>query len=184
MSQNESQHVSASLFGNLSHRQLLVNTGRVAAVGACGCRRSARPCRSERHDPAGARRLRRTRHRAAAMTPSATKNGPHQTRRHGRCLRGPPQATVIRRLRRAIRRQVDVPDERQFIGFDGYKNAMDCLKPGDIAIFTTPPAFRWVHFNYAIEKGLNVFMEKPLTVDGPTTRQDVRARRRSGRART
>ena len=36
------------------------------------------------------------------------------------------------------------------------------LKKGDIAIFTTPLAFRWVHFKYAIEKGLNVFMEKPL----------------------
>lgn len=66
--------------------------------------------------------------------------------------------------------QVDVPPDRRFVGFDGYKKAMDCLKPGDIAIFTTPPAFRWVHFGYAIEKGLNVFMEKPVTVDGPTSR--------------
>ena len=48
---------------------------------------------------------------------------------------------------------------------------MDCLKPGDIAIFATPLAFRWVHFAYAIEKGLNVFMEKPLTADGPTSRR-------------
>lgn len=68
---------------------------------------------------------------------------------------------------------VDVPKDRQFIGFDGYKNAMDCLKPGDIAIFTTPLAFRWVHFTYAIEKGLNVFMEKPLTADGPTSRRMI-----------
>ena len=66
---------------------------------------------------------------------------------------------------------VDVPPERKFIGFDGYKKAMDCLKPGDIAIFTTPLAFRWVHFTYAIEKGLNVFMEKPLTADGPSSRK-------------
>lgn len=68
-------------------------------------------------------------------------------------------------------KQVDVPPERRFIGFDGYKQAMDCLKPGDVVILTTPPAFRWVHFTYAIEKGLNVFMEKPVTVDGPTTRK-------------
>ena len=61
--------------------------------------------------------------------------------------------------------------DRKFIGFDGYKKAMDCLKPGDIVILTTPPAFRWVHFTYAIEKGLNVFMEKPVTVDGPTSRR-------------
>lgn len=63
---------------------------------------------------------------------------------------------------------IDVPEERRFAGFDGYKKAMDCLKPGDIVILATPPAFRWVHFKYAIEKGLNVFMEKPLSVDGPT----------------
>ncbi|MGH9406886.1 MAG: gfo/Idh/MocA family oxidoreductase [Terriglobia bacterium] len=67
--------------------------------------------------------------------------------------------------------QVDVPPERQFIGFDAYRKAMDCLRPGDIAIFTTPPAFRWVHFTYAIQKGLNVFMEKPVTVDGPTSKR-------------
>jgi predicted dehydrogenase len=48
---------------------------------------------------------------------------------------------------------------------------MDCLKPGDVAIFTTPLAFRWVHFTYAIHKGLNVFMEKPLTSDGPTSKR-------------
>jgi predicted dehydrogenase len=66
---------------------------------------------------------------------------------------------------------VDVPEDRRFIGFDAYRKAMDCLKPGDIAIFATPPAFRWVHFGYAIQKGLHVFMEKPVTVDGPTTRR-------------
>ncbi len=67
--------------------------------------------------------------------------------------------------------KLEVPEERRFVGFDGYKQAMDCLKPGDIVILTTPPAFRWVHFTYAIEKGLNVFMEKPVTIDGPTTRR-------------
>jgi len=67
--------------------------------------------------------------------------------------------------------QVDVPRSRQFVGFDGYKKAMDCLDKGDVVILGTPPAFRWVHFTYAIEKGLNVFMEKPVTVDGPTTRR-------------
>jgi predicted dehydrogenase len=74
-------------------------------------------------------------------------------------------------LKESFSAQVDVPPDRQFIGFDGYKHAMDSLKKGDVAIFTTPPAFRWVHFQYAIEKGLNVFMEKPVTVDGPTSRR-------------
>jgi predicted dehydrogenase len=68
-------------------------------------------------------------------------------------------------------KQVDVPESQKFIGFDAYKKAMDCLRPNDVAIFATPPAFRWVHFTYAIEKGINVFMEKPVSVDGPSTRK-------------
>jgi predicted dehydrogenase len=67
--------------------------------------------------------------------------------------------------------RMDVPEERQFLGFDAYKKAMDCLKPGDIAILATPPAFRWPMYEYAIEKGLNVFMEKPVTIDAPTSKR-------------
>jgi len=74
-------------------------------------------------------------------------------------------------IKRAFGDKADVPQDRQFLGFDAYKKAMDCLKPGDIVILTTPPAFRWVHFTYAIEKGLNVFMEKPVTVDGPGSKR-------------
>lgn len=69
--------------------------------------------------------------------------------------------------------QVDVPPERRILGFDAYRQAMDSLKPGDVVILGTPPAFRWVHFGYAIDKGLHTFMEKPVTVDGPTTRRMV-----------
>ncbi|MEM1224369.1 MAG: Gfo/Idh/MocA family oxidoreductase [Planctomycetota bacterium] len=65
--------------------------------------------------------------------------------------------------------RVDVPADRQFVGFDAYRHAIDALRPGDIAIFATPPAFRWVHFQYAIQRGVHVFMEKPLTVDGPSS---------------
>jgi predicted dehydrogenase len=67
--------------------------------------------------------------------------------------------------------QVEVPPERRFLGFEAYREAMDALRPGDVAILTAPVAFRWVHFAYAIERGLHVFMEKPITVDGPTTRR-------------
>ena len=67
--------------------------------------------------------------------------------------------------------QVDVSESQKFIGFEAYKLAIDCLNPGDIVAMATPPAFRWLQFKYAIEKGVNVFMEKPVTVDGPTTRK-------------
>ena len=74
----------------------------------------------------------------------------------------------------AVKNKVDVPEDRRYLGFDAYKKAMSHLRPGDIAIFTTPLAFRWVHFQHAIEKGINVFMEKPLTADGPTSRRMIK----------
>ena len=74
-------------------------------------------------------------------------------------------------LSKSFSAEMDVPAERKFLGWDAYKHAMDALKPGDIVILTTPPAFRWVHFQYAISKKLNVFMEKPVTVDGPSSKK-------------
>jgi predicted dehydrogenase len=73
------------------------------------------------------------------------------------------------KLKSQFAAQVDVPPERRLLGLDAFRGAMDALKPGDVVILGTPPAFRWVHFGLAIEKGLHTFMEKPVTVDGPTT---------------
>ena len=74
-------------------------------------------------------------------------------------------------LKKQFANRMEVPPECQFVGFDAYQKAMNCLKPNDIVILATPPAFRWVHFTYAIQKGLNVFMEKPVTVDAPTSKR-------------
>ena len=74
--------------------------------------------------------------------------------------------------------QVDVPPERRFVGFDAYKKAIDCLRPGvDIAMLTTYPAFRPVHLDYAVSKGVNVFMEKSFAVDPVGVRRVVQAGR-------
>ena len=75
------------------------------------------------------------------------------------------------KLKSAFAGQVEVPPERRFLGFDAYREAMDSMKAGDVVILGTPPAFRWVQFSHAIDKGLHCFMEKPVTVDGPTTRK-------------
>jgi predicted dehydrogenase len=69
--------------------------------------------------------------------------------------------------------RVDVPEERSFIGFDAYRQAIDCLRPGDIALFATPVAFRAAHFAYAIEKGVHSFMEKPIAVDGASAKRMI-----------
>ena len=67
--------------------------------------------------------------------------------------------------------KVTVSKDHQFVGFDGYRKAMDVLRPGDIVILATPLAFRWVHYQYAIERGLNVFMEKPVIADGASAKR-------------
>ena len=76
---------------------------------------------------------------------------------------------VRRSLTEQFQDRVDVPEERAFVGFEAYRQAMDALRPGDIVILATPPAFRAAHFAAAIEKGLHVFMEKPVSIDGPST---------------
>jgi predicted dehydrogenase len=75
-------------------------------------------------------------------------------------------------LTNQFKEKVDVTDDRCFIGMEAYKQAVDCLRPGiDVAVFATPPAFRAAHFAYAIEKGVHVFMEKPVSIDGPSTKR-------------
>ena len=58
---------------------------------------------------------------------------------------------------------VDVPKERQFVGFDAYQKAIDAGP--DLVILTTPPGFRPIHFEAAVKAGKHVFMEKPVAVD-------------------
>lgn len=87
--------------------------------------------------------------------------------------------TSYKSLKKQFGDKVDVPDDQKFIGFDGYEKAISCLSPGDVVLLVTPPAFRWVHFGYAIEKGINVFMEKPITVDGPSTRKMLELAKKS-----
>ena len=75
--------------------------------------------------------------------------------------------------------QVDVPPERQFIGFDAYKKAIDSLGPDDVVLLTTHAAFRPMHLEYAVGKGVNVFAEKSFATDGPTVRRWLKAGRRA-----
>ena len=81
----------------------------------------------------------------------------------------------VKNLSRRYGPKVDVPKERQFVGFDAYKKAIDSLDKGDVVLLTTPPAFRPIHLEYAVQKGVNVFMEKSFAVDGPGVRRVLAA---------
>lgn len=67
--------------------------------------------------------------------------------------------------------KVEVPPERKFIGLDAYRKAIDTLDKGSVVLLATAPAFRPIHFEYAVQKGMHVFMEKSFAVDAPGIRR-------------
>ncbi|MCL4192388.1 MAG: gfo/Idh/MocA family oxidoreductase [Thermoguttaceae bacterium] len=78
-------------------------------------------------------------------------------------------------LKKKFGDKVDVADDRRFIGFDAYRKAVDVLRPGDIAMCTTRAYIRPVHVEYAVQKGINVFMEKPFASDPGSLHRLLRA---------
>ena len=73
-------------------------------------------------------------------------------------------------------KKVNVKDENQFVGFDGANKAMDLA---DVVILATPPGFRPEHFEYAINNGKHVFMEKPVATDVPGVRKVLAAAKKA-----
>ena len=69
--------------------------------------------------------------------------------------------------------KVFLPKERQFVGLDGYQKVID--SDVDMVILATPPGFRPLHFETAIDAGKHVFMEKPVAVDAPGVRRILAA---------
>ncbi len=74
-----------------------------------------------------------------------------------------------------LARQVDCPAERQFVGLDAYRKAIDAIGPGGVVLLATPPAFRPIHLEYAVARGCHVFMEKSFAVDAPGIRRVLKA---------
>jgi predicted dehydrogenase len=69
--------------------------------------------------------------------------------------------------------KIDVPAERQFVGFDAYKQLL--ASGVDVVLLTTPPHFRPIHLKAAIESGKHVFAEKPCAVDTPGVHSVLRS---------
>jgi predicted dehydrogenase len=65
------------------------------------------------------------------------------------------------RLKKA--RDINVAEENCYVGFDSYQKVID--SGVDIVLFATPPHFRPMHVEAAIEAGKHVFQEKPVAVD-------------------
>ncbi len=64
-----------------------------------------------------------------------------------------------------------VPAENVFTGFDAYKKVLQTS--ADLVLFATPPGFRPLHFEAAVEAGKHVFLEKPVAVDPAGVRKVI-----------
>jgi len=76
----------------------------------------------------------------------------------------------LERLRGGLRRRnMEIPDNKVFYGFDAYKKV--CDDPGvDMVIIATPSIFHAEQTRYAIEAGKHVFCEKAAGIDPVTCR--------------
>lgn len=68
--------------------------------------------------------------------------------------------------------KVDLPRDRVFSGFDGYKKATEFA---DVVLIASPPAFHPDQYLYAVENGKHVFIEKPFGVDAEGYRRCMKA---------
>ena len=60
-------------------------------------------------------------------------------------------------------RNVEIADENCFVGFDSYQKVID--SGIDVVLLCTPPHFRPVHVEAAVNARKHIFMEKPVAVD-------------------
>ncbi len=81
----------------------------------------------------------------------------------------------------AVADRVKVDAEHRFTGFDAYKKVI--ASGVDIVMLTTPPGYRPMHFEAAVEAGKHVFCEKPAGTDPVGVRRFMEAARKSKEAK-
>lgn len=75
----------------------------------------------------------------------------------------------LRRLRDSdefepeVKQQIQVAPENRYLGYDSYKKVVD--SGVDVVFLHTPPGWRPLHLEYAINANKHVFAEKPLATD-------------------
>ncbi len=81
--------------------------------------------------------------------------------------------TAYRSIKGKHADKLAVTDDTRFIGLDAFEKVLSA--DVDLVILATPPAFRPLHFEKAVEAGKHVFMEKPVAVDAPGVRRVLAA---------
>ena len=68
----------------------------------------------------------------------------------------------------ALKDRVHVDEAGQYVGLDSYQKVID--SGVDVVILATPPVFRPIQLQAAVDAGKHVFCEKPMAVDAPGVR--------------
>jgi myo-inositol 2-dehydrogenase / D-chiro-inositol 1-dehydrogenase len=80
-------------------------------------------------------------------------------------------------LKDQAKERVTVEPDHKFVGFDAYKQVID--SDVDLVILATPPGFRPMHIEAAVNAGKHVFTEKPVAVDAPGVRSVLESVRKA-----
>ena len=84
-----------------------------------------------------------------------------------------PREEVVASMQKRIR----VEPDHHFVGFEAYKKMM--ASDIDIVMLCTPPGYRPIHFEAAVEAGKHVFTEKPIATDPVGTRRFMAAAKKA-----
>ena len=163
-----------------SRREFLKDTGRVAlGAGAVGGQCPNRPRRRRQHDPPGPDRLRR-RGAGPWATRCRSRTRAGQALRDGRPRREPNGRPRTRRSAKQFADKVDVPEDRKFSASTPIARRSTCSGPATSPCAPRRSYIRPVHVEYAVRKGINVFMEKPFASDPGGLHRMLRGGRRGG----
>jgi predicted dehydrogenase len=69
--------------------------------------------------------------------------------------------------------KIKVTPETSFTGLDAYRKVID--SGVDVVLLASPPGFRPVHFQYAVEAGKHIFCEKPMATDAVGVRSIMKS---------
>ena len=89
----------------------------------------------------------------------------------------------LRRLRDSdefepeVKKQIQVAPENRYLGYDAYKKVID--SGVDVVFLHTPPGWRPLHFEYAVNANKHVFAEKPLATDCMGAQKVIRLAKQS-----
>ena len=90
---------------------------------------------------------------------------------------GKPKEMSAQDLVESIQPRVQVQPDRHFVGFDAYRKL--AASDLDIVMLATPPGYRPIHFEAAVEAGKHVFTEKPIATDATGVRRFLAAGRKA-----